>query len=118
MKTAPFQRKVGVARFCVLRFVEAGALGLYDIKCGIFGDFSLFWCGKVCVEVGVGQLGGWTKCVALRLVFRCCGAEKSGFKLMCLLGRYESSRLPCVRPVNESQWKNVCWTSQVEVSGV
>ena len=93
-------------------------MGLYDKMCGIFGGFSLLWSGKVCVEVGVGQVGGWIKCVALRLVFRCFGAGKSGFKLMCLLGRYESSRLPCVRPVNESQWKNVCWTSQVEVSGV
>lgn len=69
------------------------------------------------VAGGLSQ-GYTTKCVALRLVFRCCGAGRSGFKLMCLLGRYESSCLPCVRPVNESQWKNVCWTSQVEVDRV
>lgn len=73
---------------------------------------------SIWLPIEADGLGYTTKCVAFLVTFRCFGAEKSGFKLMCLLGRYESSRLPCVRPVNESQWKNVCWTSQVEVSGV
>ena len=82
---------------------EAGAfrvkrqkVGLNDKKCGIFFDFSLLWCGKVGVEVGLGQLGGWTKCVASRRVFPHNCAVKSVFKLACLPGGYESTDLPCL----------------------
>ena len=75
---------------------EAGAFGLNDKKCGIFFDFSLLWCGKVGVEVGLGQLGGWTKCVASRRVFPHNCAVKSVFKLACLPGGYESTDLPCL----------------------
>ena len=36
-----------------------------------------FWCGKIGIEVGWSQLGGWTKRVGFVATFRLAGAGKS-----------------------------------------
>ena len=53
-----------------------GVRGLKDKTCWFDGDFSAVWCQKVWVEVGWGQLQGWTKRVGLMGTFRLCGAGK------------------------------------------
>ena len=51
-------------------------------SCWFCGDFSACWCGKINIEVGWSQLGGWTKRVGFVVTFRRVGAGKSTLKLV------------------------------------
>ena len=78
--------------------------GLKDKTCWFYGDFSAFWCGKIGIEVGGSQLGGWTKRVGFVATFRLAGAGKAALKLVVSSWGYEYPQMPGVRANDDQVW--------------
>ena len=73
-----------------------GSVGLKDKTCWFCGDFSACWCGKVGIEGGGSQLGGWTKRVGFVATFRLAGAGKATLKVVVSSWGYEYPQMPGV----------------------